>query len=116
MMVAQAVVVGIGAITLVVTATLVAPGLFHEHLTHVGVDAPEVQAHAEEAFASAFAISVAVATGSALMAAGLRVVVPGATGLAACRGTCCSRPRGRGRRLRRERARRHLQPRTARVV
>lgn len=71
LMVAQAVVVGIGALTLVVTATLVAPGLFHEHLTHVGVNAPDVQVHAEEAFASSFAISVAVATVVSLMAAGL---------------------------------------------
>lgn len=71
MMLAQAVVIGVGAITLAVTAFLVAPGLFHEHLTHVGVESPAVQAHAEEAFASAFAISVAVAAGTALIAAGL---------------------------------------------
>lgn len=71
LMVAQAIVVGIGALTLVVTATLVAPSLFHEHLTHVGVSTPDVQVHAEEAFASSFAISVAVATIVSLMAAGL---------------------------------------------
>jgi two-component system sensor histidine kinase BaeS len=71
LMVAQTIVVGIGAVTLVVTATLVAPGLFHEHLTHVGVDSPLVQAHAEEAFATSFAISVAVAALTALVAAGL---------------------------------------------
>ena len=71
MMVVQGIVIGVGGITLVVTATLVAPGLFHDHLTHVGVDTPAVQAHAEEAFASAFAISVAVAAVTALIAAGL---------------------------------------------
>jgi signal transduction histidine kinase len=71
MMVAQGVVVAVGAITLVVTAAIVAPGLFREHLTHVGVESPLVQAHAEEAFASAFGISVAVAAVFALIAAGL---------------------------------------------
>ena len=71
MMVAQAVVVSVGAITLVVTAAIVAPGRFTEHLTHVGVESPVVQAHAEEAFASAFGISVAVAAVFALLAAGL---------------------------------------------
>jgi signal transduction histidine kinase len=56
-------------LTLVLTAILVAPGLFHEHLTHVGVESPAVQAHAEEAFATSFAISVAVASVTALIAA-----------------------------------------------
>jgi signal transduction histidine kinase len=69
MMLALALVIGVVAVTLVVTAFLVAPGLFHEHLTHIGVDSPAAQQHAEEAFASAFAISVAVATGTALVAA-----------------------------------------------
>lgn len=64
-------VVAIGAITLIATAVLVAPGLFHNHLGAAGVDSPEVQMHAEEAFASSFAISVAVATGVSLVAAGL---------------------------------------------
>ena len=71
LMVAQAIVVGIGAVTLVVTAMLVAPSLFHDHLTHVGVSTPDVQMHAEEAFASSFGISVAVATVVSLLAAGL---------------------------------------------
>ncbi|MDI1288628.1 MAG: HAMP domain-containing sensor histidine kinase [bacterium] len=64
-------VIGIGAITLIATAVLVAPGLFHNHLGAAGVDNPEVRMHAEEAFASSFAISVAVATGVSLLAAGL---------------------------------------------
>jgi signal transduction histidine kinase len=49
---------------------LVAPGLFHEHLIDAGVTDPEVQLHAEEAFASSFAISVAIAAVAALIAAG----------------------------------------------
>jgi two-component system sensor histidine kinase BaeS len=71
LMVAQTIVVATGGLTLVVTASLVAPGLFHEHLTHVGVDSPAVQAHAEEAFATSFAISVSVAAVAALLAAGV---------------------------------------------
>lgn len=67
---AQALVVGIGTITLVVSAVLVAPLLFHDHLIHAGVADANVQMHAEEAFASAFAISVALATVTALLAAG----------------------------------------------
>jgi two-component system sensor histidine kinase BaeS len=71
LMVAQTIVIITGAVTLLVTAFLVAPGLFHEHLTHVGVDSPAVQAHAEEAFATSFAISVSVAALAALVAAGV---------------------------------------------
>jgi two-component system sensor histidine kinase BaeS len=71
LMVAQALVVGIGALALVLTAVVVAPGLFHEHLMQVGVNDSDVQLHAEEAFASSFAISVAVATAVSLAAAGL---------------------------------------------
>lgn len=70
LMQAQALVVGMGTITLVISAVLVAPTLFHEHLIHTGIADVEVQFHAEEAFASAFAISVALATLTSLLAAG----------------------------------------------
>lgn len=69
LMVAQALVIGVGAATMVIAAALVAPALFHDHLLHAGVTEPEVQLHAEEAFASSFAISVAVATVTSLTAA-----------------------------------------------
>ena len=42
LMVAQALVVGIGALALVLTAVVVAPGLFHEHLMQVGVNDSDV--------------------------------------------------------------------------
>lgn len=71
LMVAQAIVVSVGALTLVLTAIVVAPGLFHEHLMSAGVESADVQLHAEEAFASSFAISVAVATAVSLIAASL---------------------------------------------
>lgn len=67
---AQVLVVGVGAITLIIAAALVAPPLFHDHLIHAGVTDPEVQLHAEEAFASSFAIAVVLATATALLAAG----------------------------------------------
>jgi two-component system sensor histidine kinase BaeS len=70
LMQAQALVVGVGAVTLVIAAALVAPRLFHDHLVHAGVSDPDVQLHAEEAFASSFAISVVLATVTALLAAG----------------------------------------------
>lgn len=67
---AQALVVGVGAATLIIAAAIVAPRLFHDHLIEAGVSDPEVQLHAEEAFASSFAISVVLATLTALLAAG----------------------------------------------
>lgn len=70
LMQAQVLVVGVGAITLIIAAALVAPPLFHDHLIHAGVTEPEVQLHAEEAFASSFAIAVVLATATALLAAG----------------------------------------------
>ncbi|MHB1212439.1 MAG: sensor histidine kinase [Candidatus Nanopelagicales bacterium] len=69
LMVAQGLVVIVGAVTLVIAAALVAPALFHDHLLNAGVTDPVVQRHAEEAFASSFAISVAVATLTSLAAA-----------------------------------------------
>ena len=71
LMTAQVLVIGVGAITLVVTAALVAPGLFHMHLARTGEDSPEVRHHAEQAFASSFAIALGLATVAALAAAGL---------------------------------------------
>lgn len=71
MMTAQVMVIGVGAITLVVAALLVAPALFHQHLTHTGVASPEVLQHAEEAFASSFAISLALSGIASLAAAGV---------------------------------------------
>ena len=70
LMQAQVLVVGVGAVTLIIAAALVAPPLFHEHLIDAGVNDPEVQFHAEEAFASSFAIAVVLATVTALLAAG----------------------------------------------
>jgi signal transduction histidine kinase len=67
---AQALVVGIGTLTLVVSAVLVAPVLFRDHLIQAGVTDVTVQLHAEDAFASAFAISVGLATVTSLLAAG----------------------------------------------
>jgi signal transduction histidine kinase len=67
---AQVLVVGVGAVTLIIAAAIVAPRLFHDHLIHAGVTDPDVQLHAEEAFASSFAISVVLATATALLAAG----------------------------------------------
>lgn len=70
LMQAQVLVVGMGTVTLVVSAVLVAPSLFHQHLIHTGIADAEVQLHAEEAFTSAFAVSVSLGTITALLAAG----------------------------------------------
>ncbi len=69
LMTAQALVIAVGGITLLVTATLVAPGLFHEHLARTGLESPDVTHHAEQAFTSAFGIAITVALGVSLAAA-----------------------------------------------
>jgi len=71
LMTAMALVIAVGGITLLVTVNLVAPGLFHDHLSHFGMMSPEVTAHAEEAFASSFTIAITVAMVASLIAAGL---------------------------------------------
>ena len=71
LMTAQALVIAVGAIALLVTAAAVAPGLFHNHLGEIGGDSPAVAHHAEEAFASSFAVAISVATAVSLIAAGL---------------------------------------------
>lgn len=71
LMTAMALVIAVGGITLLVTVNLVAPGLFHEHLSHFGIMSPDVTTHAEEAFASSFAIAITVAMAASLVAAGV---------------------------------------------
>jgi signal transduction histidine kinase len=71
LMTAMALVIAVGGLTLLATVNLVAPGLFHEHLSHFGTMSPEVTAHAEEAFSSSFAIAITVAMATSLIAAGL---------------------------------------------
>ena len=68
---AQVLVIGVGALTLVVAATLVAPSLFSDHLARTGETSPQVRKHAEEAFASSFSVALALAMVAALSAAGL---------------------------------------------
>lgn len=69
-MLAQVIVIGVGGITLILTAFLVAPALFADHLSRIGEDSPEVQHHAQDAFESSFTLSLAVATIAAVAAAG----------------------------------------------
>lgn len=62
LLVAQALVLLAGAATSWVVASLVAPGIFHEHLVEAGVGHSSAEAaHVEEAFGSALIISMAVA-------------------------------------------------------
>ena len=70
MLMAQILVIAAGAVTLLVTAVLVAPGLFHDHLARSGVSDPAAVEHAEEAFAVAFGIALPAGTLAALLAAG----------------------------------------------
>lgn len=68
---AQVVVVAVGALTLAVTATLLAPPLFRRHLSRAAITSAPVRRHAEEAFVATFTLSLAVATATALLAAGV---------------------------------------------
>lgn len=69
-MLAQSIVVGIGAATLILTAWFVAPPLFRYHLSDLGRVSPAVQFHSEEAFAFSFVIAVVVASIVSVAAAG----------------------------------------------
>ncbi|MDO8732600.1 MAG: HAMP domain-containing sensor histidine kinase [Actinomycetota bacterium] len=69
MMLVQTAVVGVGALTLIATAWIAAPILFHQHLSHLGMVSADVQLHAEEAFAYSLVISVTVATVVSMAAA-----------------------------------------------
>jgi len=66
LLVAQVVVVAVGALALALTATLVSPPLFRRHLSRAGITAAPVRQHAEEAFVSTFTLALAVATLAAL--------------------------------------------------
>lgn len=70
-MLAQGLVIGVGALTLIVSAFLVAPTLFHDHLARTGESSPMVLDHAEQAFTSSFVIALSVAAVTSLVAAGL---------------------------------------------
>jgi two-component system, OmpR family, sensor histidine kinase BaeS len=71
LMLAQVLVITAGAVTLLVTAFLVAPGLFSDHLARAGVSDPEALGHAEAAFTVAFGIALPVGALMSLTAAGL---------------------------------------------
>jgi two-component system sensor histidine kinase BaeS len=71
LMTAQVLVIGVGSLTLALAASLVAPGLFRRHLDRSGVDSASVRQHAEQAFASSFALSLTVAAGAALLTGGV---------------------------------------------
>jgi signal transduction histidine kinase len=71
LMTAQVVVIAVGALALIAAAVLVAPSLFHYHLAQTGETDPLVQHHAEEAFATSFAIALLIATLLSLGAAGV---------------------------------------------
>jgi signal transduction histidine kinase len=62
-------VVGVGGVTLLITALLVAPPLFVDHLAQSGESDPGVRAHAQEAFTSAFGIALIAGLAAALVAA-----------------------------------------------
>lgn len=69
LMVAQLIVIAVGGLTLLVTEVIVAPPLFTEHLRRSGVTDPGTIDHAERAFNSAYLISLAVASATAIAAA-----------------------------------------------
>lgn len=67
--VGQLIVVFVGAVTLLLTAAIVAPRVFADHLERSGEDTPQVQLHVRNAFESSFALSMLVATIAAGIAA-----------------------------------------------
>jgi signal transduction histidine kinase len=68
--VAQALVLGAGAITTWLVASAIGPSIFHQHLTEAGVHhTPAETKHVEEAFSSALLISIGLALVAAVVAA-----------------------------------------------
>ena len=66
--IAQLVILGVGALTLSITAYLVAPGLFSRHLAQLGEDSPMLRIHTQEAFSSAMTLSLIFAGIASLIA------------------------------------------------
>jgi signal transduction histidine kinase len=67
---AQALIVVAGAVTLVIVATVVAPGLFRDHLNRaVGPVSGDLAHHLDEALARALLLSLAIAAAAALLTA-----------------------------------------------
>lgn len=71
LMILLVLVIAVGSVTMVVATNLLAPGLFRAHLERGVEYPPAVLYHAEQAFSSAFAISLSLAALAALAAAGL---------------------------------------------
>ena len=71
MMAGQVVVIAFGAITLAITAALIAPRLFTYHFEQTGEANTVVQYHAQEAFESSFALALAFGVVASIIGAGL---------------------------------------------
>lgn len=68
---AQLLVILAAGVALVMALVLIAPGLFAEHLQRTGADTPEVQRHAQEAFASSMSIALTLSALVAVLTATL---------------------------------------------
>lgn len=68
LLIAQLVILGVGAVTISITAYLVAPGLFSHHLARLGDNSPMLQIHTHEAFNSALSRALIFAGIASLMA------------------------------------------------
>ncbi len=71
MMAGQIVVIAVGALTLAVTAALIAPKLFTYHFEQTGEADTHVQYHAQQAFESSFAVALAFGVLASIIGAGL---------------------------------------------
>ncbi len=70
MMAGQIVVIAVGALTLAVTAALIAPKLFTYHFEQTGEADTHVQYHAQQAFESSFALALAFGVLASIVGAG----------------------------------------------
>jgi two-component system sensor histidine kinase BaeS len=68
LLIAQLAILGVGALTLSLTAFLVAPGLFSRHLAQMGDNSPMLRIHTHEAFISAMSRSLVFAGIASLIA------------------------------------------------
>jgi two-component system sensor histidine kinase BaeS len=68
LLIAQLVILGVGALTLSITAYLVAPGLFSHHLAQLGDNSPMLRIHTHEAFISSMSRALIFAGIASLIA------------------------------------------------
>ena len=71
LLIGQIVLLAVTGVTLIGTASIVAPSIFRRHMMEAGIDTSAAQAHISEAFSGAFSFSLVIATLASLLISGI---------------------------------------------